>query len=184
MPPPAWTVSSGAGSCWAGRRAAPEPVFRCWSVSGMRLAGSALARCPRRVSRASSRHAGSLFCFPAKPSCCSPSLASRGATPLERPWGWSGPSRPWYSPFGMHDSTILGTSVLVLTGCGLVRQATPGCALLPPGRMPLGAAFGFYDLIHSLPPGSPLSIGPALVTQRNCLMLLSTFDFLADSSFQ
>ena len=54
---------------------------------------------------------------------------------------------------------------------------------LPLGRIPLGAAFGFYDLIHSLPPCSPLSVGPALVTQRNCLMLLSTFDFLPDGSF-
>ena len=54
---------------------------------------------------------------------------------------------------------------------------------LPPGRIPLGAAFGFYDLIHSLPPCSPLSVGLALVTQRNCLMLLSTFDFLPDGSF-
>lgn len=83
-----------------------------------------------------------------------------------------------------HDTTTVGTSVLVLTGCGLVRRAAPGCALLPPGRMPLGAAFGFYGLIHSLPPCSPLSVGPAVVTQRNCLMLLSTFDFLLDGSFQ
>ena len=47
----------------------------------------------------------------------------------------------------------------------------------------MGAAFGFYDLIHSLLPCSPLSVGLALVTQRNCLMLLSTFDFLPDGSF-